>query len=841
MGLLSLSLVMALTLAAPELRAQDTLIVKLSLRTTDFSFGNQDGYDVINPKLDRMDRIRIPGHPQLPTWHPAYIIPYWKDIAYCEIVALDSVQIPGTWHIYPAQQEITIGDSTDWTPPDTAIYNSDSLYPGKLQDTPGSGAFDGARIANLNLYPIQYRPKSGKLFLYTNATLKLVFKDSDPPVNAKQRYEHVQEIYDKMLAILVENDGDIGAWYRRPAIIDPNGGKDLLVPAFIIITTQAQEQYIQPYVTWMWQKGYVPGVYCVEDFLPDYPGVDDAERMRNFIIDKYNNWGTSFFLLLGHERESSIPPTGIPYRKLGPIPTWEAEYDLDSDPLTGWKHYCVIPSDLYFSEVDINWNPSHPPDPPDQYWGVWNLYPDQWFPPEHPMTDINPSSIIPDIFVGRVLAYTPSFGPPAQNEVTTWVNKVLNYEQNPGNANGLTNVLYTGQETVNNLLFYEDYYPRVNGEYPDYFDDDVSFSAIETRNLINANYYGWLNNFSHGYENRGWLTDNGVFYGINYHPQPQDASVYELTNQNAYFIGYSVACYQTGYDDYPGSPWIHDTTVGEALVEAYPNRGAVAAVSNTRLGKDVHVAIQVYFLEAIFTNGLWFLGAADAYAKDGSRASHLYARYSPNLFGSPLTEVWTNTPVLTTTTVSPNRIPVNQTRSVTVTVRYFNGETYVPLSNARVTLYGCAIYRIGYTNARGQVSYTITPTQTGTIKVTATKHDYKPSQANITVANKGDMAISDDEGKLPPEFFMAITSSNPVKGALNLQYGIPLEDEGLVSLKIYDVSGRVVQTIFSEEKSAGYYDLSIPTSSFSAGAYFLRLEAGAKAKTEKIILQVRRF
>jgi len=69
------------------------------------------------------------------------------------------------------------------------------------------------------------------------------------------------------------------------------------------------------------------------------------------------------------------------------------------------------------------------------------------------------------------------------------------------------------------------------------------------------------------------------------------------------------------------------------------------------------------------------------------------------------------------------------------------------------------------------------------------------------------------------------------------RFGIPLEDEGLVSLKIYDVSGRSVQTVFSEEKSAGYYDLSIPISSLSAGTYFLRLEAGIKAITEKIILR----
>ncbi len=87
----------------------------------------------------------------------------------------------------------------------------------------------------------------------------------------------------------------------------------------------------------------------------------------------------------------------------------------------------------------------------------------------------------------------------------------------------------------------------------------------------------------------------------------------------------------------------------------------------------------------------------------------------------------------------------------------------------------------------------------------------------------------------PTEFFMSLISSNPVKGNLKLQYGIPLEDEGPASLKIYDVSGRCVQTVFSEEKPAGYYELAIPVSSLSAGTYFLRLEASNKARTEKVI------
>jgi len=70
-----------------------------------------------------------------------------------------------------------------------------------------------------------------------------------------------------------------------------------------------------------------------------------------------------------------------------------------------------------------------------------------------------------------------------------------------------------------------------------------------------------------------------------------------------------------------------------------------------------------------------------------------------------------------------------------------------------------------------------------------------------------------------------------------VQEEIPLEDEGLVSLKIYDVSGRCVRTVFSEKKPAGYYDLLIPLSPLTAGTYFLRLETLNKALTEKVVIR----
>jgi len=71
---------------------------------------------------------------------------------------------------------------------------------------------------------------------------------------------------------------------------------------------------------------------------------------------------------------------------------------------------------------------------------------------------------------------------------------------------------------------------------------------------------------------------------------------------------------------------------------------------------------------------------------------------------------------------------------------------------------------------------------------------------------------------------------------LKLQFGIPLEDEGLVSLKLYDPSGRLARTLFSENKTAGYYDLSWE-SDVPAGLYFLWMSTANEALTSKIILR----
>jgi len=78
---------------------------------------------------------------------------------------------------------------------------------------------------------------------------------------------------------------------------------------------------------------------------------------------------------------------------------------------------------------------------------------------------------------------------------------------------------------------------------------------------------------------------------------------------------------------------------------------------------------------------------------------------------------------------------------------------------------------------------------------------------------------------------------NPFNPATNLEFRIaPALDGGFVSLKVYDVLGKHVATLVSEEKSAGNYQVVFNAGNLSSGVYFCKLIANNFTQTKKMIL-----
>jgi photosystem II stability/assembly factor-like uncharacterized protein len=75
---------------------------------------------------------------------------------------------------------------------------------------------------------------------------------------------------------------------------------------------------------------------------------------------------------------------------------------------------------------------------------------------------------------------------------------------------------------------------------------------------------------------------------------------------------------------------------------------------------------------------------------------------------------------------------------------------------------------------------------------------------------------------------------NPFNPSTIINYSIP--KSGLVSIKIYDLLGKEIKTLVSEEKSAGNYSVQFNGSNLSSGIYFYRMQSGNHMQTKKLIL-----
>jgi len=99
------------------------------------------------------------------------------------------------------------------------------------------------------------------------------------------------------------------------------------------------------------------------------------------------------------------------------------------------------------------------------------------------------------------------------------------------------------------------------------------------------------------------------------------------------------------------------------------------------------------------------------------------------------------------------------------------------------------------------------------------------------------------ELELPTEFGLSNNFPNPFNPSTIISYQLPeTGTQFLVSLKVYDMLGRVVATLIDGMKNAGYYSTTFDASRLASGVYFTRFIATPQngkqpfTKTMKMLL-----
>jgi len=89
-------------------------------------------------------------------------------------------------------------------------------------------------------------------------------------------------------------------------------------------------------------------------------------------------------------------------------------------------------------------------------------------------------------------------------------------------------------------------------------------------------------------------------------------------------------------------------------------------------------------------------------------------------------------------------------------------------------------------------------------------------------------------GKGPQIFSLNQNYPNPFNPSTVISYQLP--QSSIVTLKVYDIIGREVSTLVSEQKNIGQYEVTFDGSKLASGVYFYRLQAGTYVETKKLLL-----
>ncbi|MEO0129288.1 MAG: C25 family cysteine peptidase [candidate division WOR-3 bacterium] len=790
----------------------------------EFSFYKENGFDRI--KAPRFSLRGEPGTPELPAVYLNYIIPPNAKAESLIVSQFQFIQIPGEYYIYPAQPPTVIGETAPWVPPDTLIYNSDNIFPGEFIKIVGDGVMDGARIVTVEVKPLQYRPKTKRLFLVRPIGFEFVFRPNNlPELRAKVRGKYEQAVYDAALRDVVENDNEISLYYQKPALVEENQiGSPAPYPKgpAIIIAPQEFHSAFQPYADWMTDQGIKTYLITPQTIYTYYSGVDNAEKVRNYIKDCYENAGGTYFILAGDDY-STGGINFVPVRYC-----W-------SNGVSAYSWDTIVPCDLYFSDLTGNWNSNG-----NNRWGEMSDNADRF----------------PEVYVSRITPHN-------NQESSNWCTKAISYEKTPGVIFNNALWVYNDPEvgtgdapTVFPLHFVHTYAPD---RYADVVLNQLNLGYA----FANINCHGNVPKFCCWMDATGWW--GWIHSWQSSAPNHNHAGLNWSNNLNKYYPVYSISCWTGAYDAFiytPLSP--SDTCIEDAFMDSYLYNqqgtlgpfGACAFLGNTRNGIiGCSHNLQYEFYWCIF-NPWWVgappepswtrIGVAEALSKCGNRIDwsdswDRYVCYTHNLFGSPYTEAWTDIPGNLQVS-HPQRIYVGQATQFTVTVS--DASTGRRLQYSKVCLNKPGdIYQVGYTNANGQVTFTITPRSTGTLKVTVTRlHNadnnytqYRPSQTTcqVLIPPEGGEQSSGSDELLPTS--LCITGLPAlVKGKLTINYGIPVQ--GDVHFAIYDATGSMVKSIARANLPPKYYRETINTDELSSGTYFVVLKQNNEKVSKKFLL-----
>lgn len=379
------------------------------------------------------------GYPSLPYQTVRLLLPQGAEASSVELIYSDFVEIEGSYELFPVQQAVPYSRPDMYKfSKNEEIYASKNVYPAERQTDVNTQYLNGYGFAFVNFTPVQYVPATGKLSFAK--TVKVVVN------TVSEREDHSMMLwgnshFERSASRLADNPEMMSTYKTRDVVMS---GYDMLV-----ITLEDYIDGYSEYVNFYDSIGVRTRIVGLEEIYDEMDGIDNQDKIRNYIIQEYQNEGISIVTLGG---DVNI----VPYRGFYCIVNGDTE-DYG------------IPADMYYACLDGDWNENG-----NNKWGE----PDE-------------ADMLPELAISRM-----SFTDDATQAIM--IHKTLSYQRTP--VMGEFNDIVFGSELMDDIPTYGGDYLElligdrdVNGYFTVGIPEDYNFTRVYAehgnwsgQNLMNA-------------------------------------------------------------------------------------------------------------------------------------------------------------------------------------------------------------------------------------------------------------------------------------------------------------------------------------------------------------------
>ena len=550
------------------------------------------------------------GHPLLPVKTARILLPAGKEIVGVSVADVSYYPDLEKVKVIPASRPFPISepapDDYQVTPLRT-VYDSENAYPEEIANTIANHYLGGHSIASFNIYPVTFFPAEKKIRAIKNITFEVSYTETSRSTsstamlnNNRKTIERIEKIADN--PALLESYS-----YGQTRNAEQN---DIL-----IITGADWVDDLHDYADFKKERGYLVSFKTTEDIYTNYSGLDDQDKIRNCIIDYYQNQGTQYVILGGDADPYVIPDRIVPHRGF-------TAYDDRN-----------IPADMYYACLDGTWN-----DDGDNKWG-------------EPGED----DLLAELSVGRLCFDSPA-------ELENMIDKLILYQDSPV-IEDIEKALMLGE----NL----DSQPTWGGDSKDEVADGSNTFGHDTEGVpeyfevtrlydrdINYNKHDIFDEFSdNGTHMLNHLGHSNTTYNMKMNTS--DLTTGHFSNDGisrGFVIGYSQGCYNGSFDNRGTNPNSYGSDCFAEQITAIET-AEVASIANSRYGwyspGNTNGPSQFFdreFYDAIYGEDIYGIGFANGDSKEDNigyiTADQIgrWCAYELNVFGDPSMDIWTAVP-----------------------------------------------------------------------------------------------------------------------------------------------------------------------------------------------------